>query len=250
MAFNPRLASGAMVVGGPVADNGVASGNPVPVGGDYQTTSPTYVAGDRATLQTTNRGVLLAAISDGNGGGASWAGIAGQGDGGTSVNAVYANSRGFLFNGTGSTWDRTRTVINATDSIGTGIAAAGILGQVDEVSPTTITENQFGNVRMSPGRALYTEEMGRLFLNLASQATTTIKTGAGFFHALIINTPAATGVITIYDNTAGSGTKIATITQPAALLDGAETIIYNVAFATGLTVVTATATQDLTFVYR
>ena len=54
-----------------------------------------------------------------------------------------------------STWDRTRSVINATNSTGTGIQAVGNLAQFDDTSPTSITENQFGNLRMSANRNLY-----------------------------------------------------------------------------------------------
>lgn len=86
-------------------------------------------------------------------------------------------------------------------------------------------------------------------ITAAAPTTTLVKTGAGFLHALAINTPAVNGVITIYDNVAASGTKIATITQPAALTDGAQTIIYDIEFSTGLTILTATAAQDLTVSY-
>lgn len=46
-------------------------------------------------------------------------------------------------------------VQNATNSIGTGIQAAGIIAQFDDVAPTTVTENQFGNLRMSANGVLY-----------------------------------------------------------------------------------------------
>lgn len=52
-------------------------------------------------------------------------------------------------------WDRIRSIINATNSVGTGIIAAGMVAQFDDVSPTAITENQFGNARMSANRNLY-----------------------------------------------------------------------------------------------
>lgn len=56
-----------------------------------------------------------------------------------------------LFNGT--TWDRVRSVVNATNTTGTGIQATGILAQLDDTSPTAITENQFGNLRMAADRS-------------------------------------------------------------------------------------------------
>lgn len=57
----------------------------------------------------------------------------------------------------GSTFDRGRSIVNATDSTGTGIQASGILGQYDDTSPGTVTENRFGNIRMSVRREVYTQ---------------------------------------------------------------------------------------------
>lgn len=56
-----------------------------------------------------------------------------------------------------STWSRARGVSNATDSTGVGIPSAGILAQFDDTSPGTVTENRFGNVRMSVRREVYTQ---------------------------------------------------------------------------------------------
>lgn len=89
------------------------------------------------------------------------------------------------------------------------------------------------------------------FSNITTATTTTVKSGSGFFHSLTINTTVASSVITIYDNTAGSGTKIGTITLPAVLLaEGPNTAIYDVKFSTGLTIVTATGASDITISYR
>jgi hypothetical protein len=85
------------------------------------------------------------------------------------------------------------------------------------------------------------------YKNLAALATTTVKSTPGFLHSIIINTAGATGnTVTIYDNTAGSGTKIATIDATAV-----SQRIYNVQFTTGLTVVVANGTAaDITVSYR
>lgn len=58
-----------------------------------------------------------------------------------------------LYNGV--TWDRVREAVNALNSVGTGVQAAQVVGQFDDVAPTSITENQFGNLRMSANRNLY-----------------------------------------------------------------------------------------------
>lgn len=81
---------------------------------------------------------------------------------------------------------------------------------------------------------------------LAAPTTTVVKSGSGILHAICINTPAATGTITIYDNTAASGTKIGTIT---AFASTNPCFTYNAYFATGLTIVTATAANDITVTY-
>lgn len=87
-----------------------------------------------------------------------------------------------------------------------------------------------------------------------NQAGTTsglsIKTGAGLLHTLTINTPIASTVITVYDGTSTSGTKIATITLPAALLQmGPLSATYDVIFNVGLFIVVATGAADITVAY-
>ena len=84
-------------------------------------------------------------------------------------------------------------------------------------------------------------------ITAAAPTTTTLKTSPGVLHSVCQNTPDATGTVTIYDNTTGSGTKIGTITGYAST---PHCFIYDVAFWTGLTVVTATAAQDITVTYR
>lgn len=83
------------------------------------------------------------------------------------------------------------------------------------------------------------------YTNIASATTTTIRTGKGILNRITVNKAVASGVITIYDNTAGSGTKIGTITNPATLLHSQITLDYDVAFTTGLTIVTSAA-DDIT----
>jgi len=97
--------------------------------------------------------------------------------------------------------------------------------------------NDIGNVSIK----------GFSFTNIATQTTTIIKTGAGVLHTVCVNTPAATGTIQMYDNTAGSGTKIGLITSFASV-SGCFT--YDAAFSIGLTVVTATASPDITVTWR
>jgi hypothetical protein len=76
--------------------------------------------------------------------------------------------------------------------------------------------------------------------NIAGIATTLVKSGTGVLHSITINTTAA-GTITIYDSLTASGTKIATIKTSVV----EQTFVFDCAFATGLTVVTAAA-SDIT----
>ena len=92
--------------------------------------------------------------------------------------------------------------------------------------------------------------VGWNYKNITTDTTTDVKASAGFLHSVVINTPVASSVINIYDNTAASGTLIGTITLPATLLNqGPMTALYDVAFATGLTVKTATGASDITVTY-
>lgn len=89
---------------------------------------------------------------------------------------------------------------------------------------------------------------GYSFHRSASNATTTIKSGAGVLKRVTVNTVgSASNTCTIYDNTAGSGTVIAVIDPTSAQ----GSIEYDLVFSTGLTIVTATGTAaDLTLVYQ
>lgn len=75
--------------------------------------------------------------------------------------------------------------------------------------------------------------------NIAAGGTTTVKSGTGILGSVVVNSAVSLGVITIYDNTAASGTKIATITHPLALLSSQYVLTFNCKFTTGLTVVTS-----------
>ena len=77
-----------------------------------------------------------------------------------------------------------------------------------------------------------------------SATTTTVKTGAGMLHSITL-TETAAGTITIYDNTAASGTVLGVL--KASVVEG--TYVFDVSFGTGLTIVTAAASK-LTVSYR
>lgn len=86
------------------------------------------------------------------------------------------------------------------------------------------------------------------YLNITGTSTTTVKSGTGVLHNLTFNNPQATEVLTLYDNTAASGTKIGTITIPAS--PAIVTIQYDIQFTTGLTIVSTTASSDVTVSFK
>lgn len=69
--------------------------------------------------------------------------------------------------------------------------------------------------------------------HISTAATTVCKSGAGVLRSINVNTKGITSTATVYDNTAGSGTVLAVIDTTLG-----ENIIYDIAFTTGLTVVT------------
>jgi hypothetical protein len=73
---------------------------------------------------------------------------------------------------------------------------------------------------------------------ISTATTTVIKTGAGLLHTIVVNGGTA-GTIIVYDNTAASGTIIASFDSTNAL----NTYTFNRAFSTGLTVITSAATK-------
>lgn len=96
------------------------------------------------------------------------------------------------------------------------------------------------------------------FSNLTGNATTTVKSGKGRLHGILINDSSTGGTVTIYDNTAASGTKIGTLgigTATAALGVGVPNPIFlgplGLEFSTGLTVVTAgSSANNITILYQ
>jgi hypothetical protein len=86
---------------------------------------------------------------------------------------------------------------------------------------------------------------GYSYAHISTDATTVVKTGAGTLHSIMINTGTSGATVTIYDNTAGSGTVIAVASGATQV-----TLQYDIAFTAGLTVVTAVAAADVTVAYK
>lgn len=166
------------------------------IGTVNQGTSPWIINSNAAFATTAPANGYAVGFKDGIGQMAMMRG-AGVGDGAGS-DSLLAN-QGFLFNGSGN--DRLRSIITGTDSIGTGITATGLVAQFDDTSPSTVTENQFGNVRLNSARQLYAQtvnidtfaSVGTLTITLASLASSAA--GVGRQSTLVTSNKARSAMI-------------------------------------------------------
>lgn len=90
---------------------------------------------------------------------------------------------------------------------------------------------------------MYQDQWKSTYISTAT--TTTAKTGTGQFGGIVIE-GGTLGTITIYDNTAASGTILAAFDATAGR---GQYDFKGIGFYTGLTIVTGAATQ-LTVIYR
>lgn len=219
---------GSLQISGNIASGATDSGNPIKLGARYNTTKPTFTNGQRGDLQIGTRGSLGVTLF-GEDNVTSVSVITTQ-DGATTGNYLKSFATIGTFNGTN--WDQGRSVVNATNSTGTGIQAVGLVGQLNETSPQVVTENQFGNVRINPVGILLTEHS---YTYGRATADTQIASASAFIHTVSISATTATpvaGLLTIYDNTAESGTVVYSewITTSVA----GHTVILDVKCGTGI----------------
>lgn len=129
-------------------------------------------------------------------------------DGASNPTTPTVGAAGLTWNG--ATWDRVKSAATGQDSTGTGIQAVGIQAQLDDTSTTTVTENQFANLRMSSRRALLVEGVAsgtNINVNLAaSAATVTVDSELPAAAALADNTanptvPGVGGFNMVFDGT-------------------------------------------------
>lgn len=99
----------------------------------------------------------------------------------------------------------------------------------------------------------YNAPVGVSYKNISGAGTITVKSGAGLLASINVNQAASAAAVTLYDNTAASGTKIGSIvygaaaTAPVSLPFGPNGGGIN--FNTGLVIVTS-GSVDLTVAYR
>lgn len=137
----------------------------------------------------------------------------------------------------------------ATDS-GNPVKVGGVYNS-SPPAPTTgqrvdLQTDANGALRVNPGPlsqgtdSVTNYPFGHSYAAISTATTTTVKSGAGVIRAIQV-LGGTLGAITVYDNTAASGTLIAPTFTPTATLPNVP-ILQDIAFGTGLTIVTAAAT--------
>jgi hypothetical protein len=179
----------------------------------YNATPPTLVDGDNSALNVDASGVLKTTV------------IGGSADGSPVTEAPVLT--GAEYNVTPPTYDDGDKATTQSDVNGnTRVREQYAPLYEDNVAQVAKVEQRYSPTYIS------------------TATTTTVKSGAGFLHRLIVN-GGTTGTIIIYDNTAASGTIIASFDTTNAI----ASYEFNVTFATGLTIVTSAATK-LTVAWR
>ena len=122
----------------------------------------------------------------------------------------------------------------------TGDSALVIENKAAVAATTTATQTTTSATKLTALMA------GNSFANVTTATTTAVKASAGVLVSINVNTAGAGSTLVIYNNTAGSGTKVGTMTTA---IQGV--FVFNVTCATGITVVSASGTPaDITVVYR
>lgn len=152
------------------------------------------------------------------------------------LNAAYDSTTGALKSTPSATDDAAFTPATSK------VQPIGFLA--DETATDSVDEGDAGIARMTLDRRIHTTQAGYSFSALATAATTTVKSGAGQLHMILV-TGGTAGTIVVYDNTAGSGTQIANFDSTNAI----ATYGFNISFATGLTIVAAANTK-FTVIYK
>lgn len=211
---------GLLAIAGSIADGAADDGSGVvKVGGVARATAPIYTTGERTVLYIGLAGqvAVMQVAPDGFDLGA----FVNNSD--AVIAAEYSVRNGTMtYNYNGASFDRIRSIVGALVAGNTGLGTTAV------------------------------EETGRPFINMVGATTNNaIKTGHGFLHTVVINTPVANGSVAIYDGVTAAGTPIATITLPAVLLNqGPNQATFDAAFTTGLTIVTTGAGLNATATYR
>lgn len=221
---------------------GVAYNSTMP--GTPSITSPTVVPTDGAYFQLNGTTFSIVTVKAGtstvvNSGSfnGTLGGTYSPGTSATTYEIYWTNSKVYFTIGgkilhtvsaTSSTWAATMSPYVYMDNVNTG-------------NTTSVTLS----CRVATIRRLGKLETQSIYKNISGAATTICKYGPGRLNRITFNS-ATNGTATIYDNTAASGSLIATVTTNG--LQGH--VEYNLPFFNGLTIVTSAAGHNITAVYE
>lgn len=127
----------------------------------------------------------------------------------------------------------------------------GVLAGASEVGTWTVQPGNTPNTSAWLTQQTAAAAGGWSSSHISTNSTTTVKSGAGVLAGIFIGTPGATDTITIYDNTAGSGTVLSVINDGTSSANMLTFPSPGIAFSTGLTLVVAgTTAPDITVSYK
>ena len=138
----------------------------------------------------------------------------------------------------------------AANAVAQGSTTSGQTGELVQAAVTTnaptYTNGQTSPINMGTSGGLRTQQIGDSFTWITTAGSYGIRTGAGILRRIIVGSPVA-GWINCYDNTAGSGTVIISLTTtPSTPFNYVEV---GAAFSTGLSCVTTGYGESFTVVY-
>lgn len=213
-------ATGAYAVGN-VGDAATDSGNPLKIGGVYQSTLPTYTAGQRGSALIGSRGSLHTEIWGSDA--ASAVTVQTQSDGVSNATiGLTTRSMGYAYNGT--TWDRVRGDTNgiyANGNVASGATDAGnpvkVGGRYNTAAPT-LTNGQRGDLQLDVnGQLKNIDSASVAALNTANTYLSTIATNSGDTNpATVVLTAPTTGGCTPFHGTSAASTNSTAVKAAAA----------------------------------
>lgn len=138
----------------------------------------------------------------------------------------------------------------AANAVAQGSTTSGQTGELVQAAVTTnaptYTTGQTSPLSLGTSGGLRTQQIGDSFIWLSAAGSYGIRSGAGILRRVIVGSNVAGG-INCYDNTAGSGTVIVSLTT--TISTPFNYVEVGAAFSTGLYCVTTGTGQSLTVVY-
>jgi hypothetical protein len=156
-----------------------------------------------------------------------------------------------IANSASPTWTEGNQVLLSTDLLGNLRVnlGSGVFDSGNSAIRTEIINNPIISGTVSVSNFPATQNVtavGLSYNHISTATTTTVKSGAGTLHNIVINTKGIAGIATVYDNTTATAPVIAVIDVTIQPID----LNYDIKFNTGLTIVTTGSTApDITVSY-